>query len=390
MIGHGRFASWSSPHSPALAGREERPATLDSETKTPDHPRRLFEPAPGIAYLDAATYGLPPAPSVNALTHALRRWQSGEADWVAEWDHQGESCRSHFATLIGASAAEVALIPTASVGVGLVAAALPEGVEVVVPDDEFTSVLFPLLVAEEHRQIRLRRVPFGDLAAAIGPGTHLAAFSLTRSQDGETAALNDIVAAARDHGTQLLVDATHAIPFVPIQPWLADIDYLVCHGYKHLLCPRGVAFFRVRQEQWNDIQPWLANWRAGDPLYTRSYGGNLDDLAPDARRFDVSLAWHAWAGAEPSLALLVDWQGQGVLEDVKTLARRLARGLGLAEPSASIVSLRVQDAVSAEATLVAMGVRCAARGGNIRLSPHVYNIVDDIDRAIDALSRVNT
>src|SRR5215217_1616653 len=349
----------------------------------------LFEPAPGIAYLDAATYGLPPTPSVNALTRALRRWQTGEADWVAEWDRKGESCRGHFAALIGGTANEVALVPTASVGVGLVAAALPTGAEVVVPDDEFTSVLFPLLVAEEHRCIRLRRVPFGDLAAALGPETSLAAFSLTRSQDGETAALDDVAAAARQHGTRLLVDATHAIPFVPIQPRLPDIDYLVCHGYKHLLCPRGVAFFHVRQDHWNDVQPWLANWRAGDPLYTRSYGGSLGDLAPDARRFDVSLAWHAWAGAEPSLALLVDWQQQGVLENVKSLARRLASGLGLAAPSASIVSLRVHDAEIAAAALAAMGVRCAARGGNIRLSPHVYNTVEEIDRAIDALSRVS-
>ena len=57
------------------------------------------------------------------------------------------------------------------------------------------------------------------------------------------------------------------------------------------------------------------------------------------------------------------------------------------EPSASIVSLRVQDAEAAEAALAAMGVRCAARGGNIRLSPHVYNTDDDIDRAIEVLAR---
>jgi selenocysteine lyase/cysteine desulfurase len=352
--------------------------------------RSLFEPAPGIAYLDAATYGLPPTPSVNALTSALRRWQTGEADWVGEWDRKGESCRSHFATLIGGTANEVALVPAASVGVGLVAASLTASIEVVVPDDEFTSVLFPLLVAEEQRRIRLQRVPFSELASAIGPETCLAAFSLTRSQDGETAALGDIVTAARRHGAQLLVDATHAIPFVPIQPWLSDINYLVCHGYKHLLCPRGVAFFHVREDHWGDVHPWLANWRAGDPLYARSYGGSLDDLAPDAGRFDVSLAWHAWAGAEPSLSLLVNWQEQGVLEGVKAMAGRLASGLGLAEPSASIVSLRVQDAEAAEAALAMMGVRCAARGGNIRLSPHVYNTVDDIDRAVAALSCIST
>jgi selenocysteine lyase/cysteine desulfurase len=274
--------------------------------------------------------------------------------------------------------------------VGLVAAALPVGIEVVVPDDEFTSVLFPLLVAEEQRRIRLRRVPFAEVAAEIRPETRLAAFSLTRSQDGETAALDDIVIAARRHGAQLLVDATHAIPFVPIQPWLSDIDYLVCHGYKHLLCPRGVAFFHVREDHWGDIHPWLANWRAGDPLYARSYGGSLDDLAPDARRFDVSLAWHAWAGAEPSLSLLVDWQKQGVFESVQAMAGRLASGLGLAKPSASIVSLRFQDAEAAEAALASVGVRCAVRDGNIRLSPHVYNTVDDIDRAVDALSRIST
>jgi selenocysteine lyase/cysteine desulfurase len=352
--------------------------------------RQLFDPAPGVAYLDAATYGLPPRPTVAALEHALRRWQSGEADWVAEWDDKGEVCRSLFARLIGSQEREIALLPSASVGIGLVAASLPEGAEVVVPDDEFTSVLFPLLVAEEDRRVRLRRVPFHELAAAVGPETDFVAFSLTRSQDGETAALDEIVAATRQHGAQLVVDATHAIPFVPIQAQIAQIDYLVCHGYKHLLCPRGVAFLHIRQDHWTEVQPWLANWRSGAPLHTRSYGGTLDHLAPDARRFDVSLAWHAWAGAEQSLALLVDWQEQGLLAETLSLTRRLAAELGQPIPAASIVSVQVDDAVAAEATLAAMGVRCAARGGHIRLSPHVYNTEDDIGRAVAVLSSLLT
>ncbi len=356
-------------------------------TPSPHHPRHLFTLAPGLVYLDAATYGLPPRPSVEALTRALQRWQSGEADWVEEWDRKGEDCRRRFATLIGGTAEEIALVPTVSVGIGLVAASLPEGIEIVVPDDEFTSVLFPLLVAEKHRRIRLRRVPFHDLTEAIGPETGLIAFSLTRSQDGETAPLGDVIAAARRHGTRVMIDATHAIPFVPVQPWITDIDYLVCHGYKHLLCPRGVAFLHLRNDRWDEVQPWFANWRTGDPLYDRAYGGTLDDLAQDARRFDVSLAWHAWAGAEPSLALLVEWQANGVLDEVMTLARRLAAGVGRPEPAASIVSIQVQDADAAERALAEMGVRCAARGGNIRLSPHVYNTSEDIDRAVEALAR---
>ena len=363
------------------------PTPQHPSTLSPCHPRSSFDPAPGLVYLDAATYGLPPRPSVEALTRALARWQSGEADWVAEWDRKGEECRRHFAALIGGHVEEIALVPTASAGVGLIAASLPEGMEVVVPDDEFPSVLYPLLVAEEARSIRVRRVAFGDLAGAIGPGTGMAAFSLTRSQDGETAALADIVAAARRHGAELLVDATHAIPFVPVQPWLADIDYLVCHGYKHLLCPRGVGFLHLRRERWERIEPWFANWRTGETLYDNAYGGTIQDLARDARRFDLSLAWHAWAGAEPALALLVEWQANGALDEVRMLARRLADGVGRPEPAASIVSLRVDDAEGAARALANMGVRCAARGGNIRLSPHVYNTEADIDRAVEALGR---
>lgn len=349
--------------------------------------RSLFAPSPGLIYLDAATYGLPPRPTVDALDRALHRWQSGEANWIEEWDRAGETCRQHFATLIGGTAREIALVPTVSVGVGLVAASLPCNTEVVVPDDEFTSVLYPLLIAADRRSARLRRVPFNDLPAAISEATGLVAFSLTRSQDGETAPLGEIVAAARHGGARLLVDATHAIPFVPVAPWLDGIDYLVCHGYKHLLCPRGVGFLHIHRDRWSEIDPWLSNWRTGDPLYAHSYGGDLDQLAKDARRFDVSLAWHAWAGAAQSLSLLVDWQREGFLDAVKILARRLAAGLGRREPAASIVSVAVADAVAAETALAAEGIRCAARGGNIRLSPHVYNTAREIDIAVDCVAR---
>ncbi len=157
-------------------------------------------------------------------------------------------------------------------------------------------------------------MPFEHLAESIGPQTGLVACSVTRSQDGETAALADILAAARQHGAQVLVDATHAVPFVPLQRWIADIDYLVCHGYKHLLCPRGVAFSTSAATAGATSNPGSPTGATASPLYATSYGGSLDELAPNASRFDLSLAWHAWAGAEPSLHLLVEWQQAGLSE----------------------------------------------------------------------------
>jgi selenocysteine lyase/cysteine desulfurase len=250
---------------------------------------------------------------------------------------------------------------------------------------EFTSVLFPMLVAEQARGARVRQVPFDELAASIQPDTELVAFSLTRSQSGETADLAAICQAARENGAKVFVDATHAIPFVPVTDHLREIDFLVCHGYKHLLCPRGVSFLYVRQDRWDELAAFTASWRAVAPEQARHYGGPLT-LAPDAMRFDVSLAWQAWIGARPSLELLVEWQRAGQLAPVLDLSAQLAEGLGLNPPTSSIVTLSVPDADAVEAALADAGVKCASRGGNIRFSPHVYNTPADIERAIKAVA----
>jgi selenocysteine lyase/cysteine desulfurase len=164
------------------------------------------------------------------------------------------------------------------------------------------------------------------------------------------------------------------------------VDYLVCAAYKHLLCPRGVAFLYVAQERWDDVTPWLANWRSTSDPYGQYYGGPLN-LASTAARFDVSLAWFSWAGAAESLGLLADWQRDGLLRQVVHLARRLTDDLGLPAPGGSVVGVPVEDAEAARADLAAAGIKAAVRAGSVRLSPHVYNTAEQIDRAASALAR---
>ncbi len=348
--------------------------------------RALFEPCPNTIYLDAATYGLPPRPTVAAMQRAVREWQEGTADWVRSWDQAGEGCREDFARLIGASADSIALIPSASVGVGTLAASLRAHDEVLVPDDEFASLLFPLLVAARERGTRVRTAPLAELAEHITASTTLVAFSLIQSQSGSAAPLEDTLRAARSVGARTLIDATHAVPFVPVAADLDSVDYLVCSAYKHLLCPRGVAFMYVARQHWEAIPPVLANWRSASNPYQNYYGGPLD-LAPTAARFDVSLAWFSWAAGRESLRLLVDWQRGGLLGEVVHLARQLAARLGLPEPRGSVVSVPVEDAEAVRAELSGAGIQAAVRAGSVRLSPHVYNTSGDVDRAVEAIAR---
>jgi selenocysteine lyase/cysteine desulfurase len=347
-------------------------------------PASAFATTPDSIYLDSATYGLPPIPTVTAMRRALDRWQDGSGDWMEDWDRPAESCRAAFATLAGLHADGVALLPAVSVGVGLIAAGLGPQDEVVVPTDEFTSVLFPLLVARA-RGATVREVPFASLAEAIQPGTTLVAFSLVQMQTGLRAALGDIVARAREVGARTLVDATQAVPFLDPSEDLAAVDVLVCAAYKHLLSPRGVALMYVGPEARSEIEPLVANWRAADEPYGRYFGGPLT-LAGSAARYDVSLAWIAWVGAVESLGLLVEWRRTGAFERVRAQSRRLADGLGLAPPASTLVCSPIRDARAAREALRGAGVRGAVRGDAIRLAPHVYSRDADIDTAVLALA----
>jgi selenocysteine lyase/cysteine desulfurase len=348
--------------------------------------RALFEPAPGITFLDSATYGLPPEPTRRVLSEALDRWTAGTANWVEDWDKVAERARTAFATLIGVAPLRVALLPATSVGVGTIAADLTPADEVVVPIDEFTSVLFPLLVARD-RGVRVREVPFDDVLEQITPGTTLVALTLVQMQTGRTAPIRAIVERAEAVGARVLLDATQGLPFVPLADLADRIDYILCSGYKHLLCPRGTAFMVVRDEHIGRLPPNNANWRAADKPYGRFFGGPLT-LALGAAMYDISLAWFPWLGSVASIELLVGWGAAGEFEDVLRLARELATGLGVEWGGSSLVCMPLRDGEGERArlTLADAGIRASFRGTGIRLSTHVYNDDDDIARAVGVLA----
>ncbi len=345
--------------------------------------RALFAPADDVTYLDAATYGLPPTPTVEAMERALAGWRSGTARWVDDWDRPADAARGLFAELIGASAADIALIPSVSIGTGLVAASLRPGDVIVVPDDEHVSDLFPLLVAE-RRGVTVRAVPFAALPDAIEPGTSLVAASLVQMQTGRVADLASITRRAAEVGARVLIDSTHATPFVEVADHIGAIDYLVCHAYKHLLGARGCAFLYVRADRVDDLQPTYANWRGAPDPWSKFFGGPLE-LADDAARFNVSLAWLPWVATVELLRCVTAWRREGALAPVLALAARFAAALDREPAGASLVCVPVSEPEHVRAALDRERIRAAVRGNGIRFSVHVWNDDADIERAVDAI-----
>jgi selenocysteine lyase/cysteine desulfurase len=272
----------------------------------------------------------------------------------------------------------VAVGATVSAFAGLIAASLPDGANVVVPDVEFTSTLFPFLV-QERRGVTVRTVAPARLAEAIDAGTDVVAFSAVQMSTGEVADLDAIVAAAAHHGVRTLLDATQACGWLPLDA--TRFGAVICSGYKWLTAPRGTAWMAIADDWLAEVVPNAAGWYAGADVHTSYFGPPLR-LAADARRFDTSPAWFSWVGAQPALELLNRIGIAAVYDHDVALANRFRAGLGMAPSNSAIVSLASDDGAE---KLERAGIVAALRGGRLRASWHLYNTDADVDAALDAL-----
>ena len=345
-----------------------------------DAARREFDG--GRGYLAACTVGLPTRGTRAAVQADLEASAAGRPD-IAAYCATVERSRALFGSLVGVGAERVAIGSQASVAAALVASSLPDGAEVLVPAGEFSSIVLPFVHA--GRGIRVRTAPLAELAAHVGPDTALVSFALVQSATGEVADAAAIAAAAAAHGTLTLCDATQAVGWLPVDA--AAFDAVVCHAYKWLCAPRGVAFLTVSDRLQERMAPRHAGWYAGDDPWSSCYGAEVE-LAPDARRFDVSPAWQAFVGATPALELFAALDPVALHAHATGLAADFREALALPSPERSSAIVTWDDPHGeALARLTAAGITASGRSGRARVAFHVFNDADDVATALAALGR---
>jgi selenocysteine lyase/cysteine desulfurase len=339
---------------------------------TPQQARSRFRPS--TVYLNTATYGLAADTVAAALVDAIDRWSTGQAT-MAEYDEAVDRSRSLFAALVGVDPSRVAVANQASVLVGVVAADLPDGSIVLTPEGEFTSLLFPFLV---HKGLDVRTVPLEALADAIDTDTTIVAFSLVQSSDGRLADVDAIEERAGHYGARLMVDATQATGWLPIDA--NRFDYMVVSAYKWLLSPRGTAFMTFSPTTDLTMTPSYAGWYAGEDPWESTYGTPLR-LANSARRFDVSPAWLSWIGTAPALELISEIGIEAIHRHDVGLASQARRLLGLPRSDSAMLTVPMDDTAS----LTRQGISAAVRAGSVRVGFHLYNDETDVDALVAAV-----
>ena len=337
-------------------------------------------PAPG--YLNASTLGLPPVRTADAVRTAVDAWQAGQACAVGYGEHV-EASRALFARLVGVPTGWVAVGSQASVMVAEVAVRVPDDALVLTVEGEFTSVTGPF-ESQAHRGVRTVGAPLDQLADAVrARRPAVVAFSLAQSADGRLVDADALADAARDVGALTLCDITQAAGWLDVDAGRWDVT--VCSAYKWLCAPRGSAFLTVRPEAVDRLSGHNAGWYAGEDVWASVYGPGLTTAA-DARRFDVSPAWLSWVGTHTSLEVLLDLPAPQRRRHGADLADRLRERLGLPAQGRPVLGLPDPDGHVLSA-LAAAGCTAVSRAGRARLSFHLWNDGEDVDRVVDALAR---
>jgi selenocysteine lyase/cysteine desulfurase len=367
--------------------------------------RDLFPVTRRVAYLNTAATGLASSRLTEAYARVIESWAATGFDYV-RGEAAATAARDSVARLIGASAADVALVPSVSAAAGLVAAQfLPAapGENVVVGEREYSSNHFPwrqLVV----RGYDVRLVAFRDggvlpeeIDRHVDGGTRLIAVSAVQSATGHRTDLPAVSRIARQHGALIFVDASQSVGALDVEGDTALADFMAFSDHKFLLnAGRGMGYLYIRRERQPDLIPFGAGWRAAaDPL--GSFFGPRMVLSRTASRFDASISWLAAIGDAVCLELIEQVGAAVIHARNRVLSDRLRAGLaehGLTpyDPGPSgrsaivTVPLAPERLDDTSTRLQSRGVAAAVRDGSIRLSVHFYNDEDDIDRAVRALT----
>ena len=359
-------------------------------------------------YLNNASTGPLPERTVQAVGDAIRMraepYRLHDDDLFAILAR----ARALSARLIGAAPAEIALSVNTTYGLNIAAQALPlvAGDVVLAFDREFPANIYPWMALEEAKGVMLRLVPCAnglpdedELVRRLDDArVRVVAVSWVSFASGARVDLARLGRLCRERGIYFVVDAIQGVGATPLDVHECQIDILACGGQKWLLSPWGTGFTYVREALVQQLRPVTVGWMAvrGSDDFTRLVDYDLT-WRDDARRFEViTLPFHDFAGFNASLGLLFELGIDAVAAHVAALATAIVTAaaahaeLVLATPAqpaarAGIVSVRPRDAAAASARLERVGITHTVREGAIRLSPHCYNTLDEVERAVAAL-----
>jgi cysteine desulfurase / selenocysteine lyase len=368
----------------------------------------MFGPFDGRAWLNTAHQGPLPRPAVDASAHAAALKAAPHRIGDDDFSAVPQRLRALLGQLVGSPADQIVLGNSTSHGLHLIANGLPwaDGDEVLVIRGDYPATVLPWQRLAGHG-VRVRALhpaagplTAAELADAIGPRTRLLAVTWVDSFTGRALDLQALGEVCRRAGVLLIVNASQALGARPVDVQATPVDAVVACGYKWLCGPYGTGFTWLHPALLERLRPQQAYWLA------MQAGRGLDHMRDTAIRDDIGVrAFDVFCPAgfatvlpwTASLELLLDTGIPAIADRDQQLVDRLIRGLDgdqyrlvspAAGPSRSTLAVLSRTDGSTQQRhqqLTAAGLDTAFREGNLRLSLHLFNTIEQVDQVLDIL-----
>jgi L-cysteine/cystine lyase len=350
--------------------------------------RAQFPVLERLSYLNAGTEG--PIPRAAADVAHLRidaeayHGRCGRG-YFEELMGLRDRVRAGYASALGCASSEVALTGSTTDGVNTVIGGLDlrPGEEILTSDQEHPGLLAPLARARRRHGIKVRVVPFAEIAGEVSRETRLIACSHVSWVGGEVVDVAALVAT----GVPVLLDAAQALGAVPVDVNALGCDFYAASGQKWLCGPEGSGCLFVAPERLDDLLvPWPGYGSLAD-----AHDALESDWAEGVARLDHGFP----AGLRSACALASlgvfeaagwDWVHSRAASLAAGLADALAeRGLSVRPRGRStLVSWVAGDAEAEVARLAAEGVvvRSIPAFGLVRASVGAWTSEEELERLV--------
>jgi isopenicillin-N epimerase len=371
--------------------------------------RAQFPLDEGLTLMNAANLCPSPYPVQQAVFRHTRD-VDGDASFQnrAKFGGLKEEAREALAEYLGASTREIAITRNTSEGNNSVVNGLElgPGDEVMIWDQNHPTNNISWDVRARRRGFTVRRIstPWGEEATedslmapfveAMGSNTRVLAFSHISNISGTALPAARLCRAARERGILTLVDGAQTFGALELDLPAMGCDFYTGSSHKWFVGPKEAGLMYVREESQDRLWPsdvgvgWEGAETSGAEKFENM--GQRDDAA--VVTMGTATDFHQAMGAS------------AVEARVRALAGAVREGLASRIPGISFFTPPgaasnggpvIFEIPGADHDAIYQGVYethklgCAAMHGlfvGIRISPHIYNTMDQVELAVDAVA----
>ncbi len=332
-----------------------------------------------------------------AIDRFLEEQTTGDIDIFLPSLEAHKQLKHNIAQLIHTTPDRIGLVGNTSEGINILTNGLEwkSGDRIILNDIEFPTNVVPFLNLKQHGVeidfVKNERgeVSIESIERAITPNTKLLSISFVQFLSGYRADLKAIGELCKARKIIFCVDGIQGVGVSPIDVQEMNIDFLSNGGNKWLMGMLGLGFIFLTEELQKRIQQQHIGWTSNKNFFGDFFNYRID-LDETARRYENGTQNFCGVVAlRASTEALLEVGIQNIESHVRTLTERLLAHLSElgceiisphdAAKRAGIVSFahsRTQEIFQA---LTKEHIGVSQREGMIRVAPHFYNSLDEIE-----------